>query len=306
MSWLFYAITSIFTESPCVFIDNYVSDVYFKDRHAASVKLFFGYAFVIISIILAIILQNDFQYFSLASIGFLVLSGCIHSAAYVPYYKALEIEESTTTSIFQQLAPILYLLANFFLYGETISVRQLFGFFVILCGPATIIMMTRKRSRHIRIKAILYVLLYIVGIVIGNIIFLQNQGIGSPNPYLAVVFFVFGKGLMNLILVYTNRKWLHRFRTVAKKDKRVFRPLTAILILNLLTDYFYHTALLVAPAAALASAVVDSSIPIVIFFAGIVLTVIWPKFGREKLTRRNVMAHLIATIFVVAGIILVK
>ena len=61
-----------------------------------------------------------------------------------------------------------------------------------------------------------------------------------------------------------------------------------------------------APSVALASAASDSTTPIMIFFMGIVLTILWPNFGREKLNRKSVLVHLIATVLVVAGIILIQ
>jgi hypothetical protein len=56
----------------------------------------------------------------------------------------------------------------------------------------------------------------------------------------------------------------------------------------------------------MASAASDSVTPVVIFFMGIVLTLIWPKFGREKLNRKNVLVHLVATMLVVIGIVLLQ
>jgi hypothetical protein len=71
-------------------------------------------------------------------------------------------------------------------------------------------------------------------------------------------------------------------------------------------DFTYRAALFMAPSVAVASAASDSSTPIVIFFMGILLTLIWPEFGREKLNRKSIIVHLIATILVVVGIVLIQ
>ena len=42
------------------------------------------------------------------------------------------------------------------------------------------------------------------------------------------------------------------------------------------------------------------------FALGIILSIIWPKFGREKMERHVIVAHLIATILAAIGIILVQ
>jgi hypothetical protein len=39
---------------------------------------------------------------------------------------------------------------------------------------------------------------------------------------------------------------------------------------------------------------------------GLLLTLIWPKFGREKLQKKVILVHFIATILVVIGIVLMQ
>ena len=40
MTWLILVIITVFVDAMRIFIDNYVSDVYFKGRGAASQKIF--------------------------------------------------------------------------------------------------------------------------------------------------------------------------------------------------------------------------------------------------------------------------
>ena len=305
MSWLHYVIIAVCCDAPRIFVDNYVSDVYFKDRYAASQKLFYGYTYSILAIILMIIFGNNFPAFSWVAIVLLFISGALSSIANVPYYQALEIDESTNLGIFLQLAPVLYLVFNFLFFGETIEIRQLIAFFIIMAGPTLIVLTTKKRSRRLRIKSVFYILLYVVISVIGNIIFVQNQ-VDGVSFVLPMALFFLGKGITNLFIVYPNRKWLRHYRKVVKKDKRVYRPLILNFIFGIATDASYRIALSLAPSAAIASAAADSSTPILIFFMGILFTLIWPKFGREKLTRRSVIVHLVATALVAIGVYMIK
>ena len=305
MNWLVYVVLATFCDAPRVFIDNYVSDVYFKDRYAASQKLFYGYTYSILAIILMIIFGGDFVNFGWLAIILLFVSGALSSIANVPYYMALEIDDSTNLGIFIQLAPIFYLIFNFLFFGETISIKQLIAFLIILAGPALVVLTAKKRSRHLHAKAVFFVFLYVVISVIGNIIFVHNQ-VSGVSFVLPMALFFLGKGLTNILIVYPNRKWLRHYRRVVKRDKRVYRPLTLNYFFGIATDYVYRVGLSLAPSAAIASAIADSSTPIVIFFMGIIFTLIWPKFGREKLTRRSIITHLIAVALVVIGVIMVK
>ena len=305
MNWVFYDILAIFCDAPRVFLDNYVSDVYFKDRYAASQKLFYGYTYAILGAVIAIIFAHDFASFTWVGILLLFASGALSSIANVPYYMALEIDDSTNLGIFLQLAPILYLLIDFLIFGETIGVKQLIAFCIILAGPALIILTAKKRSRHLRVKAVFFIFLYVLISVIGNIIFVENH-VDGTSFILPLALFFLGKGIMNLLIVYPNRKWLRHYRRVVKRDKRVFRPLTLNFIFGIATDATYRIALDLAPSTAIASAIADSSTPILIFFMGIIFTLIWPKFGREKLTRKSVIVHLVATALVAIGVVLVR
>ena len=306
MIWLFLVGIATILDSARIFVDNYSSDVYFKGRGSVSQKLFYGYAFIIGAFILAAVTGFDFNANYWLNYLLFFASGLLSGIAGIPYYKALELDDSTNIGIFTQLAPIFYLVIGWFTLGENFSPYQLVAFAVIILAPLLIIATTRKRSRKIKIKAVFYALLYVLIAVIGNVIFVKEN---TPDlNFLTEILFVFlGKGVSNLIIVYSRPKWHRRFYAVLKSSrKKVLRPLISNSIIGFTKDIMYRQGLILAPSIAVASAASDSAEPIVIFFMGIVLTLIWPKFGREKLDRKTVIIHLIATILVVAGIVLLQ
>ncbi|MBQ3436656.1 EamA family transporter [Candidatus Saccharibacteria bacterium] len=306
MNWLILVAVAVIFDSIRIFIDNYVSDVYFKEKDAVSQKLFYGYSLIIISVFIIMFTGFDFTAIDYRVLLMLLLSGILSGIAGIPYIKALEIDNSTNLGIFIQLAPVMYLVLGWLFLGETISIMQLIAIFVILLAPLLIVTTARKKSRKIRIRAVLYAFLYVLIAVIGNLVFVKasSSDLSFINE-LAILFF--GKGIANLVIIYTHPKWRRRFLTVAKKSQRkVFSPMVANLAVGLIKDYTYRLALVLAPAVALASAVSDSAEPIFIFFMGIVFTLIWPKFGREKLDKKTILVHLGATILVVIGVVLIQ
>ena len=70
-------------------------------------------------------------------------------------------------------------------------------------------------------------------------------------------------------------------------------------------DYMYRYGLVLG-IAALGSAITNAAELIMTFILGIVLSVIWPNFGREKLHRHLIVAHIIAVALCVAGIIIIQ
>ena len=306
MTWLILVSLATILDSTRIFVDNYASDVYFKGRGAVSQKLFYGYAFILITLILLILTGFSFDSNYALNYALFFASGLLSSVAGIPYYKALELDDSTNIGIFTQLAPVLYLILGWFFLNEVFSPLQLIAFVIILSAPFLIIATTKKRSRKIKIKAVLYASLYVFIAVIGNLIFVK-ENVPNLNFLSEMLFVFFGKGIGNLIIVYTRPKWRRRFHNVVQDSHyKVLRPLVANSIIGFAKDLVYRMGLITAPAVALASAASDSAEPIVIFFMGLLLTLIWPKFGREKLGKKPVMVHLTATILVVLGIILLQ
>ena len=235
--------------------------------------------------------------------AFILLSGIISGIAGIPYYMALEIDDSTNLGIFTQLSPVLYLILGWFFLGEQFSILQLVAFAVIIAAPILIIGTTRKRSRKVKLRAVFYAFLYVLIAVIGNLIFVQADEVAPWTLYQELGLLILGRGIANLGAVSVVPKWRRRFSTVAKASRgKVYRPLLINFFVGFIKDIGYRGALITAPAVAMASAASDSIEPIVIFFMGLILTLIWPKFGREKLNRKSVMVHLAATIMVVIGI----
>ena len=63
---------------------------------------------------------------------------------------------------------------------------------------------------------------------------------------------------------------------------------------------------LILGVAALASVVANVAELILTFVLGLVLSAIWPKFGREKLNRHIIIAHLLAVVLCITGIIILQ
>ncbi|MBR0424135.1 EamA family transporter [Candidatus Saccharibacteria bacterium] len=309
MSWLILVAIAVLFDVFRIFTDNYISDVYYKGREVASQKMFSAIGKTIVSIIILIAVGFSFTEFSPSTIWLLLLSGALLSLAEIPYYLALGIEDSTNIGIFIQLAPILYLILGWLFLGDTFSPIQLAAIAIILVAPVLIVMTSRKRSRKVKLHAVLLAFLYVLIAVIGNLIFVNVNAENFDTHFLIeeISLTILGTGLTDLIIMLALPKWRIRYYHVRKKSKnKVLIPLGISMTVGLIKSFAYRAALVAAPAVALASAASDSVEPIAIFFMGVILTLIWPNFGREKLDKKTVRIHLIATVLVVIGIVLMQ
>lgn len=309
MNWLVYTAASVLSDSSRIYIDNYISDYYYKGKLAAAQKYFYAVAFIVLAVILLVISAFSLPLFTIPISTWLVffISGLMTSIAGIPYYKVLELDDSTNLSIFVQLSPILYLILGYIFLGDTISVPQLFAFFIILSAPLLVIVTTKKRKlKRLKLRAAAYASLYVLLIVIGNLLFVKQNTV--EVAFITELAFTFlGKGIGNTIIMACMPKWRRRYHEVSKASHgKVYRPLFATFAACIAKDFTQYSAMIAAPSVALASVVADSSKPVVIFLMGIIMTMIWPKFGREDLSRRAVLVHLIATILIVIGVVLLQ
>ena len=305
MSWIIFVAIAILSDTFRIFTDNFISDVYFRDREVASQKFFSAFAKTIAGIVILAITGFSFTNLAPLSIFLFILSGVLASIAEVPYYLALGVDDSVNLGIFIQIAPILFLISGWVLFNEPFSPIQLVAILVILIAPTLIVLTSRKRSRKVKIKALLLAFLYILISVVANLVFVKNNTgeFEITNFIEKIALFIFGTGIMDMAIMYSLPKWRLRYKHVKKSSKnKVLLPLTVSFVAGVIRSFAYRAALVTAPTIALASAASDSIEPIVIFFMGLTLTLIWPKFGREKLDHTTVVVHLIATIVVVIGI----
>ncbi|MBQ2695612.1 hypothetical protein IJG04_03195 [Candidatus Saccharibacteria bacterium] len=308
MNWLALVAVATLANSTVIFIDNYVSDFYFKGRHAVSQKLFYGLAGIILATAFLLIFGIDFTTTSPLNILIFMGAGALVSFAGIPYCRALELDDSTNLGIFLQLAPVLYLVFGWFVLDQSFSPTQLIAFVIIFSAPLLIIFSTRKRSRKIKLRAMFLAFLYVLIYVTGNIIFVKENSVaGNLNFFSEIGLFILGRSIFDVFIVSSRRTWRKRFFHVVKSSKgKVLRPLFVDFLIYAVATTTYRSALVSAPSVAIASAASDSAEPIAIFFLGLLFTLISPKFGREKMDKKTVLVHLVATILVVAGITVIQ
>lgn len=206
-----------------------------------------------------------------------------------------------------QLSPILYLVLGYIFLGDTISATQLVAFFIILSAPLIVILSaTKRQTKRVEFKAAAYAFLYVLMVVAGNLIFVKQNTVEIAFT-LELGFTFLGKGIGNAIIMLLMPKWRKRYHEVSKKSHgKVYRPLFCTFAACIVKDFTQYSAMIAAPSIALASVVADSSKPIVIFLMGIIMTALWPKFGREDLSRRAVVIHAVATMLIVIGVTLLQ
>ena len=306
MNWLVVLAIAVVSDALRIFIDNYISDVYFKEKGAVSQKIVSGIVTPILGIIILIVTGFNFTEIPPVALTLLLMSGVLGSLAGIPYYKALEIDDSTNIGIFFQFSPILYLIIGWIIGDEHFSIIQLLACFIILAAPLLVVITAKKRSRKVRIKAALLAFISIIFYVASGETFIQGN-VDGINIFSEIGLVLITKGLSDLLIIGSRRKLRRRLAKVIKSSRRkVLFPINISIVMRVIQEFSYRIGLIIAPSVAIASAASDAVEPAVIFFMGLLLTILWPKFGREKLQKKTVLVHFIATVLVVIGIVILR
>lgn len=303
-TWLFLAIVAALASALTTFSDNYITDVLFKGRRPQAQKVFFGVAYILTAIM--IVLLFPIHKVSILVMLGLIGAGAISGFASIPYYLALGKDDSTNVTILQQLSPIFYLILGRILLGEEIAGEQLVAFMVVLVAPLIVVLSTKGKRREAKIRNVgLIIINTLVSALAGTLI----VKFGGNCDFATMLFFIaIGKGLTDVGLTIALKSWRKRFRDVMRRRHSMKFWVTFISnhCLWLISDFTYYIALSLAPAVAMASAVTKTLHPIMVFSFGVVLSVLWPNFGREKVKRKAILTHLTATAVAVVGIILMQ
>lgn len=303
MLWLILCVVVALIWSLSAFIDNYVTDVIFKGKKPQSMKILNGISYLIFAV--GVYLFFKIENIPIDHIALLLLSGVASSVASIPYYLALREEESTTAAVFYQLIPVIYLLADSFVFGENITPLQLIAFVIILTAPVIIIFSRKRpRSRRIEFSAALLLIIYVLISALSGIL---STHVGESYDFPTVFFyFLIGRGLSDIILYATHNDWQQRMKYIWRHKKWQFLFTVGFnQVICIIAEFLSRYALIIG-IASLVSVTYNVMELIFTFALGIILSIIWPKFGREKLNRHVVIAHLIAVILATVGIILLQ
>lgn len=313
--WLILTLVAAVAASVSKFLDNYITDEFFKGKTAQAVRCIYGPIYLVTAPLLICGCLISLKSFPIpaTSMILIALSAFLEFVAGIPYYKALKTENTTSAVIFSQLSPIFYLILSFLVFGEQITIVQLVAFFIILSAPALIIFLSKKRNKNMELRtAFLFVSYVFLNTVSGILYVLATKGAKAEGDSLgAVGLLVYALhmlvwGILGTSSYFFVKKWRKRCRQVLKESKRkIFLPILVNEGVWFVANFSFKYAQS-SGQVALVSVINITTELVATFVLGILLTIIWPKFGREKLDRRTIVSHLIAVVLATIGIILLE
>ncbi|MDR0980121.1 MAG: hypothetical protein LBM12_03170 [Candidatus Nomurabacteria bacterium] len=311
MSWILLTLILAATITVGGFIDNYASDVVFKKRRAES---FQATSAIIYAILIAIILIFvGLQNLAWWHIAVFVLAGALDGAGNIPYFKALKFTETTTATILRQTHAIFALVAGFLVLGQNISPLQLVAFIFIL-GAAVAALLGGNKNRLKLGRNALFLMLFAIFVwVISETIFVLafnhadgDYLVGPSAIWTPLFWFSVGKGVLSGTLGFGLKSWRVRLKNVwIESPKNLALSVLGAHSIRVGADYLWRYIITIAPIA-LATAVNNVSRLFLTFGFGLAFSLVWPTFGREKITKKAVLHHLIGVVLAAIGVVLLQ
>jgi drug/metabolite transporter (DMT)-like permease len=283
-----------------VHLDKYLVERFFKHSHVAVMLLFTAFAGVLLMPFIWL-LQPSVTSAGARNIALIVCSGILYMSALLLYLRALQTEEASVVAPYFQAGPLFGYGLAYLVLGETLSGRQMSGGGLILIGA---LIVSVRFDRGLRIfKARLAALMLPCGfaMALSGLIF---KIFAIEVEFWTTTFWMFAGeavfGCTLLLIPFYRREFMKMLRanTVALLSINGSNEL-----INIGGGLGNRYALMFAPLSLVQA--IGSTTTLFVFAFGVVLSLLWPKLGREDLSGRELAQKGVAAILVALGVALV-
>jgi uncharacterized membrane protein len=300
MSWVFFAFCGPVLWAISVHLDKYLVERFFKESDVAIMVLFTALV-VVLALPVIWYFEPTVLSPSLGSIALIMLAGILYMTGMLFYLRALQNEEASVVAPFFQTGPLFGYVLAYLVLGETLSPRQLLGGGLIIVGAlfVSIRIGQSMKTFKTRLAALMVACGFIMAL--SSLIF---KVFALKVEFWTTTFWMFaGEGIFGAVLLMIPAYW-KQFTTLLRTNTAALLSINASNeLINLGGGLGNRYALLLAPLSLVQA--IGSTTTLFVFVFGVVLSVFFPKLGRETLSGRELAQKGIAAIVVAVGVALV-
>src|ERR1043166_150765 len=297
MSWFFIALCAPFLLACANHIDKFLLSRYLREKSIGSIvipsSLFSGAAIPII-----LLIHPDSYDIGLVRALGLVASGLSSVLAAVCYLNALALDEASFVTPFNQTVPIFAYFFGYFILGETITLAQGLGSFVIIIGALALSFEFGRRGVRFKRNVVALMLGASLLSAVNGVIFkliAVNAGF-----WVSLLWGFVGQVAAGLLLLVCVASYRRDLLGLFKQEKVAAVGLIALSrTLFSVSEAVTLYATLLAPVALVL--LVNSFQPLFVFAFGIVLTRVLPGVAKESLDRTKMLQKAAGIGFMLVG-----
>lgn len=299
--WLLFAFSGPVLWAASTHIDKYLVDRYFRNSDTTVLMVFTA---LIGAVLLPFIwwFKPGVAAIPLSAIAVMTVSGVLYMGAMLFYLRAIQQEEASVVAPFFQVSTIFtFILAWIFLH-ETIGWVRAAGGVLVVAGAVLLSFDPVMPRRRIKLK--------FAGLMVGCGLVMSVSSVlfkyfAVHDDYWITTFWNFvGEALFGLAILaipHYRAQFLGLFR---KSPGAVIAVNGANELINLGGGLGVRYAYLFAPVALVSA--VSSTTTLFVFAFGLLLTLFFPKLGREDLSSRNLLQKAAAAVLVAIGVAVVN
>ena len=299
--WLLLAFCGPVCWAVSTHIDKYLVDRYFRDSDTAVLMLFTALLGVVLLPLIWWI-EPAILKPSWTGIGVMTASGVLYMGAILFYLRAIQSEEASVVApLFQASTLFTFLLGYLFLH-ESLGMHQLFGIALIVGGALTLSLRSGAKAKKFKGSLIALMLGATFVLALASVAF---KYFAIRDDFWTTTFWTFvGEGLFGALLLMIpgyRRQFVELFR---QNPGAVIGVNAANELINLGGGLSVRYASLLAPVAVVSA--ISSTTTFFVFFFGILLTLFFPRLGREDLSAGNLIRKALGAVLITGGVILIE
>jgi drug/metabolite transporter (DMT)-like permease len=299
--WLLFAFSGPVLWAASTHIDKYLVDRYFRHSDTAVLMVFTALLSVVA---LPAIWAFEPKVIALPplSIAVMTVSGILYMGAMLFYLRAIQSEEASVVApLFQANTLFTFLLGYLFLH-ESLGWVQAAGAALVIGGALLLSLDRKLHFGHFKLSLVLLMLGATFVLALSSVVF---KLFAVHDEFWSTTFWNFaGEGLFGVAILavpHYRKQFMHLFR---KNPGAVIGVNAANELINLGGGLGVRYASLLAPVGLVSA--ISSSATFFVFLFGILLTVFFPKLGREDLSTRNLIQKGIGGLLIMGGVALIE
>jgi drug/metabolite transporter (DMT)-like permease len=299
--WLLYAFSGPLLWAVSTHIDKYLVDKYFRHSDTAVLMVFTALLGVLALPVIWLLEPGVLALPGLA-IMVMTISGVLYMGAMLFYLRAIQSEEASVVApLFQANTLFTFLLGLVFLH-ELPRWQQLIGAGLIVAGAIGLSLDRHLRLASFKPRLVLLMLGATLVLALSTVVF---KFFAVHDEFWSTTFWTFvGEGLFGAAILALP-KYRRQFVSLLRRNPGAVMGVNAANeLINLGGGLGVRFASLLAPVA-LVSAISATS-TFFVFLFGILLTLFFPKVGREDLSRRNLWQKAAGGLLIMAGVVLIE
>ena len=299
--WLLYAFSGPVMWAISTHIDKFLVDKYFRDSDTAVLMVFTALLGVIA---LPVIWFFDPKVFGLSLTATMVmtLSGILYMGAMLFYLRAIQSEEASVVAPLFQANTLFTFVLGVVILHELPRWQQLLGAGLVIGGALGLSLDKKLHLTSFKPRLVLLMLAATFAVALSSVVF---KFFAVQDEFWSTTFWTFvGEGLFGAAIL-AMPQYRRQFMTLFRRNPgAVIGVNAANELINLGGGLGVRYASLLAPVALVSA--ISATTTFFVFLFAILLTVFFPKIGREELSARNVVQKALGGLLIMAGVTLIE